>query len=362
MNKSIFTIAVLGALTLAGFGCSKTNEQGIPAPITVKPTTEIKYYISPDGPDNKLKYCNGADMDSAGYRQTLTKEVTTTVDGTLTGSELAMKTIQLAAEAEGLNSNNIADQTDFLKIVGDTAYVKPAEGWAGVSIFLCAWQPFVERNLEQFERIKSINWNYGCLKNYDFKMLNLSLNFPCDTKLAERNGGVYTDRSSEFSLSVSSRQSWLSEAAGKNTTTCENLGDYGCDEWNWDKRYDSYKKNKAYSGEGIVELASVTKTINGFKYVISLRYRVNNPSASINYLTYIGQKEINFSADFGEVEVMDGINKENNFDKYSNPDKQVKEDARYVLDDLIAYRTTNSRLVSKLSIIGKIIDSIKPIN
>lgn len=169
MKKIFIITAIFGALTLAGFGCTKINEQGTPAPITAKPVTEIKYYISPNGADNKLKYCNGADMDSAGYKKTLTKEVTTTVEGTLTGSELAMKTIQLAAEAEGLNSNNIADQTDFIKIVGDTAYIKPAEGWAGVSIFLCAWTPFVEKQLEQFTEIKKVIWasNQAEFKNAD---------------------------------------------------------------------------------------------------------------------------------------------------------------------------------------------------
>jgi len=104
------------------------------------------------------KYCNGADMDSEGYKNSLTVKETKIIPQTnLTQEQLLTQTIDAASEKANLTSITSMDQ-NFLKIVDDTVYIEPIEGWAGVSIFLCAWKPLVEVNLLQFPEIKKVKW------------------------------------------------------------------------------------------------------------------------------------------------------------------------------------------------------------
>lgn len=161
--KKYFLIAILaGALMLAGFGCANLNKKEAGqikeiGQVNVAPQTKMKFFVSPNGPESKLKYCNGAEMDSAGYKNSLTEKAEVHLSQKLSGIDLIKRTLDEAAAAEGFSPNLAAD-ADYVKIVGDTAYLKPVDGWAGVSIFLCAWQPFVEKNLEQFSEIKKVEW------------------------------------------------------------------------------------------------------------------------------------------------------------------------------------------------------------
>jgi len=119
--------------------------------------TSVSFLIPTEDP---LKYCNGADMDSEGFRKIITKEVTKTIAETnLTEDQLVNKTLELAAqEAKITFPQNTTDQTTYIKVIGDTAYVQPTYGWAGVSIFLCYWKPFVEVNLLYLTNIKNVVW------------------------------------------------------------------------------------------------------------------------------------------------------------------------------------------------------------
>ena len=99
-------------------------------------------------------------MDSEGFRQTITQKETTTIPETnLTQEQLANKMLIQAEQkaAMGWPQSN-QDPVNYIKIRNQTAYVEPTEGWAGVSIFLCAWKPFVEINLLQFPGITSVVW------------------------------------------------------------------------------------------------------------------------------------------------------------------------------------------------------------
>ena len=114
--------------------------------------------ISLTSTSDSLTFCNGADMDSAGYQKTLTKKLATTIQGeNLSLLEQLKATIIAASQAESLT--DVTDmEKDFIKVTGDTAYLKPIDGWAGVSIFLCAWKPLVEANILQFPEIKKVEW------------------------------------------------------------------------------------------------------------------------------------------------------------------------------------------------------------
>ena len=119
--------------------------------------TSVSFLIPTADP---LKYCNGADMDSEGFRKTITKEVTQTIPETnLTQDQLVNKTLELASQEAKMNfPQNIEQTENYIKVIGDTAYIQPTEGWAGVSIFLCAWKPFVEVNLLYLTNIKNVVW------------------------------------------------------------------------------------------------------------------------------------------------------------------------------------------------------------
>jgi len=108
--------------------------------------------------EDKLKYCDGAIMDSEGYKKTLTKEFeVSSLENNLSRAEFIRKSLVLAANQSGLNFPQ-AESENYIKIINDTAYVAPTEGWAGVSISLCSWQPFVEVNLLRFPEIKKVEW------------------------------------------------------------------------------------------------------------------------------------------------------------------------------------------------------------
>lgn len=153
MKKLLFVIALL-ALIAAGCNSVSTNANQAPVNQPVVTQTTVGFLVSPDV---YTKYCDGANMDSAGYKKSLTKLETQVVQGNLSKAEIAKQAVILASKAANLTTI-IDNGTDFVKIVGDTAYMKPIEGWAGVSIFMCAWQPLVETNLQQFPEIKQVIW------------------------------------------------------------------------------------------------------------------------------------------------------------------------------------------------------------
>jgi hypothetical protein len=159
MNKKLFVFLSLGALLLVGAGCLAENQNGntnANANVSPEPAkTTISFLVSTG---DKLKYCNGADMASEEFGKTITKTLTKDVPlADLSRNESIKQSIVAASEEESLT--NIVDQgNDFLKIAGDTAYLAPIDGWAGVSIFLCAWKPLVEVNLLNFSEIKKVVW------------------------------------------------------------------------------------------------------------------------------------------------------------------------------------------------------------
>ncbi|MDD5340847.1 MAG: hypothetical protein PHC97_00195 [Patescibacteria group bacterium] len=151
MKKFLFIAVLLATLTA---GCSLTPTNQNQPPVNQVSETTVSFLVSPDA---YTKYCNGADMDSAGYKKSLTKLETQTVPGNLTTAEIAKEAVILASKESTLETIT-GNQPDFIKIVDDTAYIIPIEGWAGVSIFMCAWQPLVETNLLQFSEIKNVVW------------------------------------------------------------------------------------------------------------------------------------------------------------------------------------------------------------
>jgi hypothetical protein len=135
-----------------------TQRPPVPVPFPQKLQTEITFYLAPS-PTTSLTYCNGAVYDSKGFKTELTVEQKKMVGGKLSLEDRVKSTIAMAAAA---SPNFNAQYTRVMSTtVSNTGVVtlRPAGGFAGVSIFMCAWQPFVEKQLEQFgANIKGIVW------------------------------------------------------------------------------------------------------------------------------------------------------------------------------------------------------------
>lgn len=161
-NKLLFLLIISAAVAgLSGCifpptGTTSRPIMAVPVPASVG-MTSITYFLPTE---DKLKYCNGADMDSAGFEKTITSRVEKQYYGQFASDEaLVNEALSAAAEAGGFSPNPVKDSGNaYIKLKDKTAYIAPTEGWAGVSIFLCAWKPFVETNLKQFSFIEKIVW------------------------------------------------------------------------------------------------------------------------------------------------------------------------------------------------------------
>jgi hypothetical protein len=160
MKKILSSLALILTLALIAAACNFIPNQSKNLNLnqnqnTNNLQTNLSFLTSKD---EYIKYCNGADMDSEGFRKTITKTITITIPAiNLSREELIKQSVVAASEQAQLDTAISIDQ-NFLKIVGDTAYIRPIEGWAGVSIFLCAWKPLVEVNLLRFPEIKKVEW------------------------------------------------------------------------------------------------------------------------------------------------------------------------------------------------------------
>ena len=119
-------------------------------------STPITYYMLEKANTNEA-FCNGADMDGVGFKAALTKKITTAVSGNLTTQEKIIKTLSLAAAANAFNESYT--RVGEVSYNNNVVYMGSVDGWAGSSIFYCAWKPFVEKNLEQFPEVKEIVWD-----------------------------------------------------------------------------------------------------------------------------------------------------------------------------------------------------------
>ncbi|MFA5188782.1 MAG: hypothetical protein WC460_05460 [Patescibacteria group bacterium] len=159
---SLFCFIVLTLILVSGCNLSQpiTNSQPNTNQISNsnQPQETIVSFLVPA--EDPLKYCNGADMDSAGFRKTITKAVTKTITQTnLIQDQLVNKTLELAAQEANITfPQSTTDTSNYIKVIGETAYVQPIDAWAGVSIFLCYWKPFVEVNLLYLTNIKNVVW------------------------------------------------------------------------------------------------------------------------------------------------------------------------------------------------------------
>jgi len=116
------------------------------------PASTVTYLVSAENPD---KYCDGVNMDSEGFRKTITVEKTAQLpDANSTEMQKIKSIINLATTGM---CQTVLSQVD-ISVTDGTVYIPPLEGWAGMSITMCSCKPEVEVNLLNISGINKVVW------------------------------------------------------------------------------------------------------------------------------------------------------------------------------------------------------------
>jgi hypothetical protein len=125
---------------------------GLVLQTSLPPVKTIPYLISEE---ETTKYCNGVDMNSEGYQNTITvKKSTTTSDVNPTNLQIIKTVINSATSGmckEAISQLNIKEDAGVVSI-------PPIDAWAGVSITMCSCKPQIEVNLLQIPGITKVIW------------------------------------------------------------------------------------------------------------------------------------------------------------------------------------------------------------
>jgi hypothetical protein len=101
-------------------------------------------------------YCNGEQMDSDGYRKTLTREKPVALPPA-GASETAIVQAVVDAATEGM-CQTVMRQLVYRNDAG-TLHIPPFDAWAGVSITMCSCQPEVELNFARIPGVTRVVWD-----------------------------------------------------------------------------------------------------------------------------------------------------------------------------------------------------------
>jgi hypothetical protein len=105
--------------------------------------------------ESPAAYCNGEQMDSDGYRKTLTREKP--IDLPEGASDTEIVRAVLDAATEGM-CQTVMRQLKYRRDAG-TLHIPPFDGWAGVSITMCSCQPEVEVNFARILGVTRVVWD-----------------------------------------------------------------------------------------------------------------------------------------------------------------------------------------------------------
>jgi len=156
MRASAFSIVSLLSVALLGAGCQTAEPTAI-APVTsenVPVATDTTTTVLVSNQDS-LKYCNGADMDSDGYRKTVVVEKSVALPSGQTQAE-HVRSVILAATTD--MCQQVFQGLD-LTVTDGTLHIPRIDGWAGVSITMCSCRPEVEVNALRVPGIKDVVWD-----------------------------------------------------------------------------------------------------------------------------------------------------------------------------------------------------------
>lgn len=119
------------------------------------PSRESGHTVTVLVSDSTKTYCDGAIMDSEGYRKTITKPKTVTLADRPANEARRLQSIVVAA-TNGM-CREIMKATP-LKLESGVVHVPPVSGWAGMSITMCTCRPEVEVNLLRVPGVAKVVW------------------------------------------------------------------------------------------------------------------------------------------------------------------------------------------------------------
>lgn len=114
-------------------------------------------------------YCDGTNMDSDGYRASLTVINTGTIAKlNPTTEEIIRATINAGTTGA---CHTIMSKTTFTEKDG-VVTISPIDAWAGISISMCSCKPLVEENILQIPGMKEVIWSVATTSHEDIIILN----------------------------------------------------------------------------------------------------------------------------------------------------------------------------------------------
>jgi hypothetical protein len=119
---------------------------------TVAATQKVTYLISEA---STTKYCNGVEMDTAGYQSTITVKKSTSTEALVPTTLQIVKTV-ISAATTGMCHTVMTGLN--VSLDGGVVHIPAIDGWAGVSIVMCSCKPQVEVNLLQIPGITQVVW------------------------------------------------------------------------------------------------------------------------------------------------------------------------------------------------------------
>ena len=170
MKKNL--LIVLAFLVVIG-GCLYVASLYAPAPADPQEAPSANYtftYLT--SPAETTAYCDGENMDSAGYRASLTVTNTGIIPkSNPTTEEIIRATID--ASTTGM-CHTVMSQTTFTEKDGIVT-ISPIDAWAGVSITMCSCKPQVEVNILQIPGMKQVIWSERVEEHADIIILDSPL-------------------------------------------------------------------------------------------------------------------------------------------------------------------------------------------
>lgn len=172
LKPAALAVVPIAAMALLGAGCAPSEpvrtaaQPGLTVELVTSTAPEAAKVVTSTAPETApLKtvlvsdadpnaYCNGADMDSEGFRKTITKEVPADLPQGAPLADLA-KAVALASTT-GM-CHDALSRLDF-GVADGTATIPQIDGWAGVSIVMCGCTPEVEVNLLRIPGIDKVVW------------------------------------------------------------------------------------------------------------------------------------------------------------------------------------------------------------
>ncbi len=181
MKKTLLFGAAAVAILFLGAGCSKQQANApaangnSPSPSANAPSgvsessfnanypvydgpslsSTVNFFISNEDPN---KYCNGADMDSDGYRKTINvQRSVVTAQKELTQTQLVIAAIK-AASGERCQNLVTGGVVDGIKVANGVVTIPPIDAWAGVSITMCSCKPLFEVNALNVPGVTKVVW------------------------------------------------------------------------------------------------------------------------------------------------------------------------------------------------------------